>query len=390
MSSPIRRLRKRKIVQWALTYGAGAWVLLQVLGLMASTYHWPDSVMRIAFGVAVIGFLVTLVLAWYHGELGEQKVSRNELLLLVALLLLGGGLLWRTAQSPPPVVATVATPTAPEIKISEKSIAVLPFVNMSSDKDQEYFSDGISEELLNQLSKVQALQVAARTSSFSFKGKQIAIPEIAKTLHVAHVLEGSVRRSGDQLRITAQLVRAADGYEIWSETWDRKLDDVFKIQDEIAVAVIEQLKVKLLGAAPKVRTTDPKAYAMYLQAVQLGRQGTAETYAKSDDLYRQVLAIDPNYAAAWVELSRNSTNETSIGVLSNEVGYAKARAAVQKALAIDPDYAPAHALLGYVADNDLAAAAKHFERALALDPADLDVLRNASLLLQNQIGRAHV
>src|SRR6266480_2262953 len=220
--------------------------------------------------------------------------------------------------------------------IPPKSIAVLPFRNLSEDKDNAFFADGIQEELLNLLSKVPQLQVAARTSSFSFKGKPIEIPEIARKLHVANVLEGSVRKSGDQLRITVKLIRAAEGYHLWSETYDRKLDDVFKIQDEIAGEVVKELKVKLLGAAPKVRTTDPKAYALYLQARELGRQINAEAYAKSDALYRQVLEIDPRYAPAWDNLARNFYNKASMGLLSNQEGFARAREAAEKALAIDP------------------------------------------------------
>src|SRR6476660_1133819 len=200
--------------------------------------------------------------------------------------------------------------------ISENSIAVLPFVDMSQAKDQGYFSDGISEELLNLLAKIPQLKVAARTSSFSFKGKGVEIPEIARQLHVANVLEGSVRRSGDQLRITAQLIRAAEGYHLWSETYDRKMDDIFKIQDEIAGEVVKELKVKLLGAAPKVRTTDPKAYALYLQARELGRQNTAEAYAKSDALLRQVLEIDPRYSPAWNQVATNFINKVGNGLMS--------------------------------------------------------------------------
>ena len=272
--------------------------------------------------------------------------------------------------------------------VTDKSIAVLPFVNMSNDKDQESFSDGISEELLNLLAKVSQLQVAARTSSFSFKGRPIEIPEIARKLHVANVLEGSVRKSGDQLRITAQLIRAAEGYHLWSETYDRKLDDVFKIQDEIAGEVVKQLKVTLLGTKPTVRQTDPKVYALYLQARQLGRQNTAEAYEKSDALYHQVLEIDPRYAPAWERLATNLMNKAGNGMVPSQEGYARAREAAEKALAIDPDYAPAHDALGFIGmiENDAAGAAKHYERALALDPTDLTVVSNAAGFLKT-LGR---
>jgi TolB-like protein/Tfp pilus assembly protein PilF len=272
--------------------------------------------------------------------------------------------------------------------VTDKSVAVLPFVDMSQAKDQEFFSDGISEELLNVLAKVPQLQVAARTSSFSFKGKQIEIPEIARKLHVANVLEGSVRKNGDQVRITAQLVRAAEGYHLWSETYDRKLDDIFKIQDDIAGEVVKQLKVTLLGAAPTVRQTDPKAYTLYLQAVQLGRQQTAEAFMQSDALLKQVLEIDPRYVPAWGELARNFTNKANFGLLPNSEAYARAREAEEKALAIDPNYALAYSNLGYIAEgnNDFVNAAKHYERALALDPTDLSVLRNSAAFLQD-LGR---
>src|SRR2546423_1494044 len=184
---------------------------------------------------------------------------------------------------------------------------------------------------------------------------------IARQLHVANVLEGSVRRSGEQVRITAQLIRAAEGYHLWSETYDRKMDDIFKIQDEIAGKVVNELKVKLLGERPKARPTDPKAYALYLQARELGRQRTPAALAKSDELLRQALEIDPRYAPAWNGLARNFLNKTTAGVLSNQEGVARGREAAEKALEMDPDYAPAHATIGMIAmtGNDLAAAARH-------------------------------
>src|SRR5438132_6470423 len=280
-------------------------------------------------------------------------------------------------------------PTTSLTAIPENSIAVLPFVNMSEDKANEYFSDGISEELLNLLAKIPQLQVTARTSSFAFKGKEIGVPEIARTLHVANVLEGSVRKAGNSVRITAQLIKAGTDTHLWSQTYDRKLDDIFAIQDEIAADVVKQLKVTLLGAAPKARTTDPEAYALYLQAVQLGRQFTAEPFQQSDALYRKVLAIDPRYAPASYGLARNFGNETGQGLLPGKEGFAQAREAAVRALAIDPDYAPAHAQLGWIAmygDSDLVGAAQHLERALALDPADLRVLTTSVTLLQS-LGR---
>ena len=280
-------------------------------------------------------------------------------------------------------------PASSPSAIADQSIAVLPFADMSQAKDQVYFSDGISEELLNLLTKIPQLKVAARTSSFSFKGKNVEIPEIARQLRVAHVLEGSVRTSGDQLRITAQLIRAADGYHLWSETYDRKLDDIFKIQDEIAGKVVQELKVKLLGAAPKVRTTDSKAYALYLQGRELGRQSNAEALAKSDALLRQALEVDPRYAPAWKELAVNFIRKASAALLSNQEGWTHAREAAEKALAIDPDYAAAHATLGSIAmyaESDLAGAARHYQRALALDPTDVSVVSNAASFLQS-LGR---
>ena len=198
-----------------------------------------------------------------------------------------------------------------------------------------------------------------------------------------------MRKAGNSVRITAQLIKAGTDTHLWSQTYDRKLDDIFAIQDEIAADVVKQLKVTLLGAAPKARTTDPEAYALYLQAKQTGRQATAEAFKQSDALYRKVLAIDPRYAPAWDGLATNFANETGQGLLPNKEGFAQSREAAMKALATDPDYAPADASLGWIAmfgDNDLAGAAQHFKRALALDPADLDVLRNSGALLVS-LGR---
>jgi TolB-like protein len=272
--------------------------------------------------------------------------------------------------------------------ISDKSIAVLPFVDMSEKKDQDYFSDGISEELLNLLAKIPELRVIARTSSFAYKGKEIDIAEIAKKLNVAHVLEGSVRKSGNKLRITAQLVRTSDSTQLWSESFDRPLDDIFAVQDEIAGAVVAQLKIKLLGAVPKVRKTDPEAYALFLQALQLDRQFTQAGMEQSIALYQRALSIDPTYTAAWNGLAGVYSNQAYLGLgpRSADEGFRLAREAVNKALAIDPDYAPAHAHLGWIAmayDDDLAAAARHLEHALVLDSANPYVISFTAELALN-------
>ena len=379
----LQHLKQRKLVQWAIAYVAAAFALLQGIDLIAQQFGWPEAARRGTTLTLAVGFFVTLILAWYHGERGAQRVTGTELLIIALVLALGGGLLWRFA--PASGTSENKASTAPD----ENSIAVLPFADMSQAKDQGYFSDGISEELLNLLSKIPQLKVAARTSSFSFKGKGNEIPEIARQLRVAHVLEGSVRRSGDELRITAQLIRAADGYRVWSETYDRKLDDIFKIQDEIASKVVKELKVKLLGSPPKVRTTDPKAYALFLQGRELGRRLTAEAYAKSDALYREALEIDPRYPPAWINLASIFYNKSNIGLISQQEGVARSREAAEKALEIDPDYAPAHAWLGWIAmyaENDAAGAARHYQHALALDPTNATVLATGAMLL-NSLGR---
>jgi TolB-like protein/Tfp pilus assembly protein PilF len=391
-------LKRRNVIRTAILYVGAVWALAQGISQLGPSVDAPEWATRWFLVAAAIGFPFWIAFAWFY-EFTPQGLKRESeidpaksithqtgrkldfaiigvLAVAVVLLLTDRFVLHHGVKE------TAAAP------IPEKSIAVLPCVDMSQAKDQEFFSDGISEELLNVLSKVPQLQVAARTSSFSFKGKHIQLPEIARQLHVANMLEGSVRKSGDQLRITAQLVRAAEGYHLWSETYDRKLDDIFKIQDEIAGEVVKQLKVTLLGAKPTVRQTDPKAYALYLQAVQLGRQITPEALTQSDALFRQALEIDPRYAPAWHGLARNFVNEASLGLLRSSEGFARAREADEKALAIDPNHAPAHAALGWIAasNNDFVSAAKHFERALALDPTDLTVLTNTATFLQS-LGR---
>jgi len=399
MRSFFGELRRRNVFRAAILYIGAVWALTQGIAQLTPVVDAPDWGTRWFVIATVVGFPFWTAFAWFYeftpeGLKRESEVERLESIThhtgrkldfaIIGVLAIAVVLLVTDR-----FVLHHGVNEEAAIPIAEHSIAVLPFVNMSSDKDQDYFSDGISEELLNLLAKIPQLQVTARTSSFSFKGKEIAVPEIARTLHVANVLEGSVRKVGNSVRITAQLIKASTDTYFWSQTYDRKFDDIFAIQDEIAADVVKQLKVTLLGEGPKARTTDPEAYAFYLQAVQLGRLRTAEAYDQSDALYQKVLAIDPRYAPAWVGLSSNFANRVNLGLLSAAEGNAKAREAAMRALSIDESYGQAHARLGLIAmygDNDLAAAAQHFERALALDPADLGVLNNSALLLES-LGR---
>ena len=422
MGSLFVELKRRNVFKAGIAYLALGWVVTQVTATVAPAFNLPSWIVPVVVWIGVIGFPFLIVFSWVYeltpeGLKRESEVDRSASIthvtsrrldyIIIGMLALAIGLFVFDRFAPrriatatsievtvPAASTGAASPTAPAASplspaVSDNSIAVLPFVNMSSDKEQDFFSDGITEELLNLLAKIPQLQVTARTSSFSFKGQNAEIPEIAHRLHVAHVLEGSVRKSGNQVRITAQLINAVNDKHVWSETYDRKLDDIFKVQDEIAGKVVEELKVTLLGAAPKARTTDPEAYALYLQAKQLGRQFTKEAFQQSDALLRKALTIDPRYAPAWSGLSSNFASEASQGLLPTKDGYAQAREAAMKALAIDPDYALAHASLGFIAmtgDNDLASAAQHLQRALALDPADLGVLSNSAGLLRS-LGR---
>jgi TolB-like protein len=257
--------------------------------------------------------------------------------------------------------------------IPEKSIAVLPFLDMSEKRDQEYFSDGLAEELLDLLAQVHDLRVASRTSSFSFRGKSDDIAAIAQKLRVAHVLEGSVRRSGDVIRVSAQLIRADNGYDLWSKTYDRQVKDIFKVQDEIAGAVVEALKVQLLPSQQiesRHRSANTEAYTQYLMGNQFRDLDTFEANAKALAAYRKAVALDPNFAAAYSGLADaewrvadQTTNEPD--------AYARAMAAATKAVALAPDSPEGYWARGQLQNSyyyDWQAARLDYEKALAIDP----------------------
>ena len=261
------------------------------------------------------------------------------------------------------------------------SLVVLPFT--SADKDQEYFSDGLAEELIGTLSRNPKLRVISRSSAFSFKGKETNIKTIAKTLNVTHVLEGSVRKSGNQLRISAQLVEAATDSNIWSQTYDRQMDNIFAIQDEITSSVADALRVTLQGEKPGVKETNPEAYNAYLQGRYFFDRRSKEDLEKAIGYFEQALQIDPNYARAWRGLSAVHMSQADTGYVPVDEGYAKARREVQKALELDPNLAEAHASMGGIKTNydwDWGGADVTFKRALELEPSNVAVLRGTASL----------
>ncbi len=256
---------------------------------------------------------------------------------------------------------------------------------MSEKKNEEYFSDGLSEELIDKLTSVPELRVPARTSSFYFKGKQVTVGEIAKQLGVTHVLEGSVRRSGDQLRITAQLVRADNGYHVWSETYDRKIGDIFKIQDEIASAVVNQLQASLLSGTVPVKppTTNSEAYTLYLQAKSLFQNATPTDYQRAYDCLQRALALDPSFALAWSEVAWVRVRQYFLGLVPKAQAVAEAHRALAKALEINSSLAEAHLTKGrvlYVIDWDWPQAEHEIRQAIALDPGISDGYRWAGMV----------
>ncbi len=385
----VSELKRRNVPRMAVFYAVVAWLIVQVIQVLSDIAKLPDWIGITALWLLAVGFPFALIFSWFYeitpGGISLEKdvdrpdsithVTGRRLDFLVISLLCAAVILFaydKWWMGPPP----------------EASIAVLPFVNMSGEPELEYFSDGISEELLNVLAKVPDLRVISRSSAFSFKDKNVAIPEIARQLNVAHILEGSVRRDGNQVRITAQLIEARSDTHLWSETYDRSLDDIFAIQDEIAAAVVAQLKIVLLDAPPVVKETDPRAYALYLQARHI-RQQRSGGIEQAETLLGQALAIDPDYADALVELGIVYDYQLNGGLRTITEGLALQREAVNKALAIEPDHALALARLGWIAfvyDRNLTDAARYLEHALQLEPANTSIISNAADLMLS-LGR---
>jgi adenylate cyclase len=429
--SLIEELKRRNVIRVGLAYVVIAWLLLQVADVVLNNIDAPGWVFRAILLVLALGFALAVFFAWVfeltpEGLKKETEVDRSKsvthatgrkldfVTMGLMALALGYFALDKFAGDDPSTAATTdhgATAAASKAQaervspITEqanaspgnsgtavtpptRSIAVLPFVDMSPEGDQAYLSDGIAEELLNLLAQISELQVAARTSSFSFKGKDVQIADVARELRVAHILEGSVRKAGNRVRITAQLIKADDGYHLWSETFDRTLDDVFAIQDEISAAVVSALKIKLLGAVPKSVEVNPEAYALYLQGLYFRERRTQKDWENSTLAYQQALDIDPDYAAAWAGLSMVLGSQAGQGYIDLREGYLQARSAAQKALTLDPNLAEAHAAMGLIQLNydwDWDSTEVSFQRALDLAPGDARILAQMGIL-QRYLG----
>ncbi len=326
---------------------------------------------------------------------GDRSQRRVIIVASLATLAIAGFAAYKLVQPAHRAIAppapTVATATPAEIPaastIPEKSVAVLPFTDMSEKKDQEYFSDGMAEAIIDLLVKVPELYVPARTSSFYFKGKSEDIPTISRRLMVAHVLEGSVRKSGSHFRITAQLVRADNGYHVWSEIYDRKLDDIFKVQDDIALAVVTALKASLLqqDLDRSTVTTRPGVYTLYLQGISSWNRGTAEDFHKAVDYFKRALALDPNYVPALAILGQVLVDEFIYSGNLTELPAVSAQVhdAAQKAIALDPKSSDGHLAMARALqefDWQWGAAEAEYRSAMNLDPKNAEAFGMASRL----------
>jgi len=411
VGSLFQELRRRGVFQSAAMYIVGAWVLLQAADILFPGVGIPESAIRYVFLGTVLGFPLVMVFGWMY-DIGAKGIKRTpsardlnreeglplgrfDLLVLsglgtlaVALVL---GVFTQVVSEAKQLVVT-----ADERPIADNSIAVLPFVNMSNDPDNEYFGDGIAEELLNELANLTSLHVAARTSSFFFKGKNEPIPAIGRQLGVRTILEGSVRRSGDRIRIVAQLINAADGYHLWSQTFDRESDDIFAVQEEIAKAIASALEVKVLSKwsnqLASVPTESFDAYDYFLLGRHYREQRNPESLEKSIEMFKKALDLDDRFALAYSALAASYLYQAYYSDLTPEQVTELTDPLVEKSLELAPDMAEAHVARASVRllVRDLAAAEAGFRKALELKPNYPGAWSNLgfSLVLQSRLKEA--
>ena len=409
MTEFLIRLKQRKLVQWALAYVAFAFALIQVLDVVADSYDWPHSAMHVVFGLLALGLAIALVLAWYHGEKGRQRVSGAELLLIALVLAIGGGLLWRFGRSESPsATSRVAEATSPDaavrkpgsaIPIPAKSIAVLPFENLSSDKDNAYFSDGMQDLILTKLADIGQLKVISRTSTMKYASHPDDLKTIAQQLGVATILEGSVQKAGNQVLINVQLIDAKTDGHLWAQSYTRTLDNVFGVEGEVAGQIAMALKAKLSPAETQRLATglsnDPVANDLFLRAEYLFNQGKMNfdgaLMKQAVPLYRQAIAKAPNFALARARLAFVESLLVFGAGVGEDVQQLKtdARAQAEQALALAPDLVDAQLAMGYCdyyIRGDYAAALTIFDAVLKTHPSNVEALTATGYLL-TRLGR---
>lgn len=377
------RLKEHKLVQWLLGYAAVAVALIPVLDIVAAQFGWPESLRRGITLVLIMGFFVVLVLAWYHGERGAQKMPRSEKLILVGLIVVSGVLLWRLA---PPAQQAMAVDSSAANTVDAKaiaakspaknSIAVMPFADLSVAQDQALFSAGMAEEILNALTRVKSLRVLGRSSSFQFQGKDIPPQTVGQQLGVAHVLTGSVRKQGNELRITVELVRTSDGVQQWSNQYDGDLADVFRLQDACARDVASELDITLSDAGARRLvdkvTDNSQAYAKFIEAQELVTKRVGDSLPRAIALLDEATGLDPHFARAW------STLAVAYAVLSQysnadwQTSWLASDHAAQRALALNPNDADAYAALSYnqFSQRHYSSMVEPMQRALELAPGN--------------------
>ena len=373
-------LKRRNVYKVALAYVVGGWALAQGIAQLFPVYNLPNWTIQLLVALIMAGLPIAVILAW-NFEITPEGLKRTAaadatpsaaqpkkylwlyVVVVGAAISLGLFFLGRYTAGP-------KTAAGSPNEVPAKSIAVLPFVDLSQGHDQEYFCDGISEEILDALAKVEGLRVVARTSSFSFKDKNADINEIAQKLSVQNILEGSLRREGNRIRVTAQLVNAANGSHLWSETYEREMEGVFAVQDEITRAIVDALKIKLAVAPPAHTERNTEAYDLYLQGLFFSNKSDEESLRKSLSLFQRALEKDPKYAKAWTGIAKAWEWLADAYVKPLEA-YPAVRAAAAKAIELDEAEAEAHCYLGdskRVLDWDVAGGEAELRRALQLDP----------------------
>lgn len=388
------RVKAHKVVQWTLAYLAVAYTLLHGAEMLANSLSWPHAWLRVFALLLILGVPVVITRAWYYGTYARQKVSATEVMIIALLLAVGGTLVWRdTTAHRAAASAGAGGEGAAAAAPAAASIAVLPFADLSPEGNQGYFSDGVAEEILNVLAHVSGLQVASRTSSFQFRNTTLGVPDIARRLGVRNILEGSVRKAGDTVRITAQLVDAASDKHVWSQTFDRPLTtaNLFGIQDEIASDIVRELAQTIGPAAAGVGTPAREqagtesvdVYDLYLRGHALFLARSKENLAEAARLLRLAVAGDPKFARAWESLAAVLAISPFWG-LQEEPDYEQAALdAADRALALDAGLSLAHAVRGRVQLNRIAhGGAGNWQQSLTdLDEAVARDAQNATAYL---------